>query len=88
MMAFSLSTIASGVEAGAKKAYQGDTSKSCQPSSAMVGTSGNSADRLALETAKAFSLPASISFLAETTLSNSIVTRPATTSSSAGAMPL
>ena len=50
--------IGRGVFAGTNTAYQESTSKSAMPASCTVGTSGNAALRLSVDTASAFSLPA------------------------------
>ena len=46
-----------GVATGATKPYQTEASKPGKPDSAMVGTSGKLLVRLALSTARTFSLP-------------------------------
>jgi hypothetical protein len=85
---FNCCTMARGVPLGAARANQPCTSKSLYPSSAKVGTSGSSEERLALVTAIARSLPALTCGSDDGMLSNIESTWPPSRSVTAGALPL
>ena len=79
--------IASGVPAGAIRAYHDTASKPGMPASAMVGRPGMASLRFALAMPSARSSPLSISGLAVESCANIMVTSPRSTSVSAGATP-
>src|SRR5215471_13767650 len=84
----SLATTAGGVFAGATTMNQPATSKPGTPASLIGGMSGNAASRALVETPSARTLPAWIMPAAGGTSQNISSMWPATTSLSAGTLPL
>ena len=79
--------IGRGVFAGTNIAYQESTLKSGTPASCIVGTFGNAALRLVVETASAFSLPLLTNCAAAGIETQSSGTWPPITSVTAGPPP-
>src|SRR4051812_37575477 len=88
MWALTLSTIAGGVFAGKNMPYQVTTSNPGTPDSIIVGISGITFERCAVEIASALILPALTSGTTAGMLLNFICTLPAMISVSAAAAPL
>jgi hypothetical protein len=86
--AFNRSTISRGVPAGASTACQVDTSKPGNALSASVGNSGAIADRRAVVTANARSLPAFTCVITSEMLANITCDCPPSRSVTAGGPPL
>ena len=86
MSLFSLTTISADVSFGAPMPNQGLESKPGR-TSATVGISGKSAERVVVVTASGRNLPALMYSMDATTFSNITCTRPVSRSATAGAVP-